>query len=348
MDELRAITTFVRAAESGSFNKTAVAQGTTPQAVSKTIRLLEQNLGVRLFHRTTRKSSLTEEGQRLFEAVKSNLDGLTSAINRTRNAARDDEGLIRISAGGAVGRKVLVPLVTEFACKFPGVEFDLLLEDRMTDTVSERIDVGFRAGTAPTAQVIARQLFTIQQIVCSSPEYLNTHGFPASVEDLARYHCTGYRQPGTGRPVLWEFDIAGETVFRTMSPFLCCSDPEAEMLAVASGNGIGQIDSITGAAAIRAGQLIPLFPAYVTQRMGFYIYYAQRVDMPGRVRRFINYAVEKLSDSDRFHLSQSELESFSAAYIDKSKERGRTAKPDTAGLLAAPRKAAAGTAGTMR
>jgi DNA-binding transcriptional LysR family regulator len=201
MDQLRAITTFVRSAELGSFHKAAVAQGTTPQAVSKAIRQLEQHLGVRLFHRTTRKSSLTHEGERLFNEVRPNLDGVIAAVDRARSAVRDEEGLVRISAGGSAGRKVLMPLVVEFAQANPGVEFDLLLEDRVTDIVAERIDVGFRAGNPPSAQVVARRLFAIQQIVCASPAYLAQNGVPRRLAHLHKHRCTGYRQPGTGRAV---------------------------------------------------------------------------------------------------------------------------------------------------
>lgn len=307
MDELRAITTFVRAAESGSFNKAAQAQGSTPQAVSKSIRQLEQHIGVRLFHRTTRKSSLTEEGQRLFDSVKTHLHGLEGAINRARSAVRDDEGLIRVSAGGSVGRKVLMPLLAEFSSRYPAIEFDLLFEDRATDTVGERIDLSFRAGNSPTTQVVARRLFSIQQIVCASPDYLATRAPPLRPEDLAHHRCTGYRQPGTGRTVPWEFNVDGETQFHSMPVSLCCSDPDAEMQAVVAGMGVGQIDSINGAAPIREGKLVPLLPEFVSDRMGLYIYFAQRADMPGRVRRFIDFAVERLKDSDVFNLPMPEL-----------------------------------------
>ena len=307
MDQLRAITTFVRSAEAGSFHKAAVAQGTTPQAVSKTIRQLEQLLGVRLFHRTTRKSSLTHEGERLFNEVRPGLEGVMAAVNRARSAVREDEGLIRIGAGGSAGRKVLMPLVTDFASRNPGVVFDLLLEDRVTDTVADRIDVGFRAGNAPVSQVIARRLFSIQQIVCAAPAYLAEHGAPRRISQLQQHRCTGYRQPGTARPVPWEFDIKGEIVFQSMTPLLCCSDPEAEMQAVVAGIGIGQIDSINGAAPLRARSLVPLFTAHISDRMGFYIYYAQRKNLPGRVRKFIDFAVARLQDSREFHVPLPEL-----------------------------------------
>ena len=307
MDQLKAITTFVRAAEVGSFHRAALAQGSTPQAVSKAIRALEQHLGVRLFHRTTRKITLTEEGERLLNDVRSSLEGVAAAVSRARSAVRDDEGLIRISAGGSAGRKVLLPLVVDFAQQHPGIEIDLLLEDRATDTIAERIDVGFRAGNPPNAQVIARRLFAIQQIVCAAPAYLARHGTPRRLPQLLMHRCTGYRQPGTGRPVPWEFDVKGEIVFQPMHPVLCCSDPDAEMLAVAGGLGIGQVDSINAAVPLRAGALVPLLTAHVSERMGFYLYYAQRRNLPGRVRRFIDLAVQRLKDSTDFSFAAAEL-----------------------------------------
>lgn len=307
MDELRAISTFVRVAELGSFQKAAEVQNTTPQAVSKAIRQLEQQLGIRLFHRTTRKNSLTEEGQRLLESVKPNLEGLLGALSKTRNAAKDSEGTVRIAAGGTVGRKVLIPLLAEFQQRYPRIQIDLLLEDRFSDLVSERIDVGFRAGNPPDTQVVGRRLFSIQQIVCAAPAYLAQHAAPRTQDALHGHRCTGYRQPGTGRSMPWEFDVDGSTLFWQPTPALCCNDPEAEMHAVVAGMGIGQIDSINAATAIRSGALVPLLTDSVSERMGLYLYYAHRTDMPGRIRHFIDFAVERLRDSKEFCLSKSEL-----------------------------------------
>ncbi len=310
MDELRAISTFVRAAELGSFNRAAQAQGTTPQAVSKNVRQLEQHLGVRLFHRTTRKSSLTEEGQRLYDSVRESLAGVTSALNRVKSAAVEDEGPIRISAGGAVARKVLMPLLAQFQREHQGVVFDLVLEDRITDIVAERIDAGFKAGNAPTAQVVSRRLFPIQLILCATPEYLAEHGVPRGVEDLAGHRCIGYRQPGAGRPMPWEFLLRGETVYQSMNYVICCSDPEAEMQAVLNGMGVGQIDSINASEPIRRGLLVPLLVRHVSDRMGLHLFYAQRSDMPSRVRRFIDFAAEGLRGGQEFHLPMAELRAW--------------------------------------
>lgn len=307
MDELRAIATFIRAAELGSFNRAARVQGTTAQAVSKSVRQLEEHLGVRLFHRTTRKSSLTQDGQRLLESVRDSVEGVTSALEGIRNAAREDEGLIRISAGGATGRKLILPLVAAFRARHPAITFDLVLEDGATDAVQARIDLGFKAGNAPTAQVVSRRLFPIQLIVCATPAYLDAHGTPATLADLERHGCIGYRQPGTGRAVPWEFVVKGETVYRTMNHVVCCSDPEAEMHATLAGLGIGQIDSINATEFIRRGALVPLLVRHTSERMGLHLYYAQRTDMPVRVRRFIDFAVEQLRGGAPFHVPMAEL-----------------------------------------
>lgn len=307
MDELKAISTFVRAAELGSFNQAASAQGTTPQAVSKNVRQLEEHLGVRLFHRTTRKNSLTEEGQRLFDSVRVNLDGLSEALSAVRSSARDDEGVIRISAGSSVARKVLVPLMARFSREYPAIRFDLLLEDRITDAVSERIDVGLRAGNPPSSQVVARRLFPIQLIVCASPEYLASYPVPNEPVDLLQHRCVGYRQPSTGRVFPWEFVVEGEMTFQPIRGVVHCSDPEAEMQAVVSGMGVGQIDSINATAAIRAGLLVPLLTQYVSNRMGLHLYYGQRSRMPGRVRRFIDFVASELKGGDEFNIPAAEL-----------------------------------------
>jgi len=248
---------------------------------------------------------LTEDGQLLFDSVRASMEGFSGALNRVKNSAKGDQGLIRVSAGGAVGRKVLMPLVAEFTRLHPGVTFDLVLEDRSTDTVGERIDLGFKAGNAPTAQVVSRWLFPIQLIVCATPSYLQSHGIPQTIDDLANHRCIGYRQPGTGRPVPWEFQVQGEILYRSMDYVVCCSDPEAEMHAVLSGIGVGQIDSINATAEIHAKHLVPLLTHSTSDRMGLYLYYAQRTDMPGRVRRFIDFAAERLQGGEEFQIRRS-------------------------------------------
>lgn len=307
MDELRAISVFVRAAELGSFNKVALAQGTTPQAVSKTVRLLEHQLGVRLIHRTTRRSALTEDGQRLFDSVKRSLDELVAAVERVRNSARHHEGVIRVGARTAIGRRILLPLVAEFRQQHPAIEFDLVLEEREVDFISDRLDVSLVAGEQPSTRVIARKLFPIQQVVCASPKYLWMHSMPMTPGELVAHRCTGHRRPGMGKLSSWDFGGSAGRTRQTVPLVLCCSDPEAEMQAVLAGIGIGRIDSITAVQNIRNGQLVPLLTDWAPEDVAMHLCYAQRADMPARVRLFIDFAMAKLKDSAEFSLSRDEL-----------------------------------------
>jgi DNA-binding transcriptional LysR family regulator len=318
MDEFRAITIFVRAADAPSFNQAAVDLAISPQAVSKTIRQLEQQLGVRLFHRTTRQNSLTAEGLSFLESVRPGLDVIAGAMGRARAATEGVEGPLRITAASSA-RKVLTPLIAEFNALHPQVQLDVLMDDGFTDIVAQKIDVGFRSGLEPTGQVIARRLFAVQQMVCAAPAYLAQHGAPATLAELSRHRCTGFRHSQTGRLLPWELMVDGELRQFNLPASFCTNDPEAELDAVMAGLGLGLIDSINAAAPIRAGHLVPLLPAHRSENLGFYIYYAQRSNMPRRVRAFIDFAVQQLSGSKAFWLSATELERRPAA----AKERIR-------------------------
>jgi DNA-binding transcriptional LysR family regulator len=324
MDELRAITVFVRAADAATFNQAAVDLAISPQAVSKTIRQLEQQLGVRLFHRTTRQNSLTAEGRGFLESVRPGLDVIAGAIGRARAATEAIEGPLRITAASSA-RKVLTPLMAEFNAQHPRVQFDVLMDDSFTDIVAQKIDVGFRSGLEPTGHLIARRLFSVQQILCASPAYIAQHGAPKSLADLGLHQCTGFRHTETGRLLPWELMVDGELRQFHIQPGFCTNDPEAELDAVAAGLGLGLIDSINAAAEIRAGRLVPLLPAHRSENLGFYIYYAQRSNMPRRVRAFIDFMVQRLQGSKAFWLSTDELERGAMLARVRVKERIRRA-----------------------
>lgn len=306
MNELKAITAFAHAADAKSFNQAAVDLGVSPQAVSKMIRQLERQLGVRLFHRTTRQSSLTVEGLRFLESVRPGLDVVTSAMEQIRASTEATEGPIRISAARSA-RKVLVPVLAEFNALYPKVSFDLFLDDAFTDNVIEKIDVGFRSGLAPTSQLIVRRLFAIQQVVCASPGYLAEHGAPRTLSELRQHRCTGFRHHETGRLFPWELNVDGALQSFNIAASFFTNDPEAEVDAVVAGMGIGLLDSINAAADIRAGRLLPLLVEHHSDNMAFYLYYAQRSPMPRRVRTFIDFAMSRLSGSKEFQLDAADL-----------------------------------------
>lgn len=315
MDRLRGIETFIRAADLGSFYQAASVLGLTPQAVSKTIRQLESELGIVLFHRTRRQSSLTEEGRRFLARVRSGVATVTAAWEHAKHDTADLSGLIRVTAPIGVGRTLILPLLQSFQALHPDIEFDLVAEDRYTNIVTAGIDVGFRCGLEPDGQLVVQELMRMQFIACASPSYLRTHGIPQTRADLAHHFCIGSRRPNTGRVIPWEFATDEGIEFEPVHTKFCTNDVSTELEAVLGGMGIGMIDSIIGASHIRAGRLIPLLCEHVSERLGVYLYHAHQLDMPRRVQSFINHAVEHFREhSEQFRMGQEQREKFRKAF----------------------------------
>lgn len=293
MDELRALRLFHQVALSGSFRQVAVNEGLTPQAVSKSIAQLEQHLGVRLLTRTTRRSSLTQEGEALRRLTGVPLEDLTQALRRVRASAERVSGVVRVSAAPSA-RHVLAEPLASFCEAHPDVSIEYLSANSFSDIVGEQVDVGFRAGLQPQGEVVARRLFTVRQVVCASPAYLARHGTPASPDDLRRHRCTGFRHSESGRLLPWEFEEGGRLHTLEVEPFFRVNDPEVELSLVRAGAAIGQIDSINAGADLQEGRLVPLFAELTSTRLGFYLYYPSRKRLPRRTRAFIDHMTAAL------------------------------------------------------
>lgn len=310
MNEIRAITTFVRAATLGSLRGAAVDQGISPQAASHAVMQLEKSLGVRLFHRTTRKLSLTEEGQRLLDSVAPALATMSSALDEARRSKEAVAGMLRVSAPRSLGLPVLWPCFEAFAQRYPDVQLEVQFDDQFTDLVTDRADVGFRGGPPPSEGSIARRLMPIQLIVCASPDYIERHGAPQTIEELADHRCTGYRRANTGKLAQWEFRIGDEIVYRDLPAAICVNDTAMETQAVLSGLGIGQLGSFNATPHIRSGRLIPLLTQHVTEYGAVHIYYKHRTEQSLRVRTFIDFMVERMAGNRDFFLDTSELQDW--------------------------------------
>lgn len=294
MDKFRVVSLFISVAKAGSFTQAASDAGLTPQAVSKAIRQLEAHVGVRLFHRTTRSLSLTEDGERLYALSHPGLALFDDALEQVRNSRQDAEGVIRVAAPTSVGHALLSPLVAQFQEKFPGIEIEFIYDDHFTDLIQARIDVGFRAGNPPERNLVARKIGDIALLVCASPDYLARHGRPSSVDELMRHRCTGFRNPNSGRLIPWELHLDGGTVYKDMPAVASFNTVEGEVEAVRAGAGIGQLSRYMIAADLRSGRLVHLLPELVTANGAIYMYYQQRSHMPLRVRCFIDFAAEHL------------------------------------------------------
>ncbi len=241
-NELRAIATFAKAIELGSIRKAALAQGITPQAASHAIARLEQRLGVRLLHRTTRSLAATEEGRHLREQALPALAALEGALTQVKEARHAIAGPFRIAGPKSSFAAVLAPLVEEFCRMHPRIQPEVELDDAIGDWVVERVDVGFRVGVHhPGSGLIARRLFPLQLIVCAAPAYLDRYGAPTAPADLSAHRCSVFRNPVTGQLEPWFLSHDGAVQQHHLPPVLGVNYPVRSAsinLAGVTGSGI--------------------------------------------------------------------------------------------------------------
>jgi DNA-binding transcriptional LysR family regulator len=312
INELRSIATFAKTAELGSLRRAAAAQGMSPQAASQALAQLEQHLGVRLFHRTTRSMSLTDEGRQFLEASLPALNGMQRALEMARQAKDGIAGPLRIVGPRSTFAPILWTLLDEFCRLYPDVQPDVVLDDRIGNWVEDRVDVGFRVGRSAAEGVIARQLFPLQLIICAAPAYLARHGAPDSLNALASHKCSVYRHPATGKAVPWRVTVAGDPAEQHVVPSLCVNDESLETEAVLAGHVLGSMTGVIAAAHIRAGRLVPLLTEHVADYSSLFLYYGSRPAQPARVRAFIDLAVSRLAGNTSYILTAKELASAEA------------------------------------
>lgn len=316
INELRSITIFAKIAELGSLRKAAEAQSMTPQAASQALAQLEQHLGVRLFHRTTRSMALTDAGRHFLDTAVPALTTLQHALATTRRSTDEIAGPLRIVGPRSVFSGVFWPLLDEFSRLHPDVQPDVELDDRIGNWVEDRVDVGFRIGVSAAEGVIARKLFPLQLVICAAPAYVERHGVPDDVDALASHRCSAFRSPANGRVLPWRVRRDGDVVDHAIVPSLVVNDEEMETHAVLAGHVMGQLTAIAAAAHIRAGRLLPLLTGHVVATSSAFVYYGSRAAQPMRVRAFIDLAVKRLAGNPAFVLSDEELAAAAA--------RGRT------------------------
>lgn len=313
INELRSIATFVKTAELGSLRQAAAAQGMTPQAASQALAQLEKHLGARLFHRTTRSMSLTDEGRQFLEAAQPPLLGLQQALEMARQVKEGVAGPLRIVGPHSVFAPVLWPLLDAFCRRYPDVQPDVQLDDRIGNWVEDRVDVGFRIGASPAEGVIARRLFSLQLIICAAPAYIARHGAPDSLAALSGHRCSAFRNAGTGRVLPWYVKSGDRLIEHHVVPALTVNDEALETEAVLAGHVVGLMTNVAAAGHIRAGRLVPLLVDHIADRSSVFVYYGSRAAQPARVRAFIDVAIELLADHPGFVLSAEELAAAEAA-----------------------------------
>jgi DNA-binding transcriptional LysR family regulator len=294
MDLIGALTVFSRIAETGSFSAVARETNTSQSSITRLIDQLEAHFGVRLFHRTTRRLSLTEDGQDLLGHAQHLLEmaeGMEGALGRHRTSPT---GIVRLGVTMA-GATLLAPRLFGLLAQYPGLQVELVVRDRVGDMIEERLDVAMYVGQPADSSLMARLAGAFGRALVAAPIYLERRGAPSRPADLAEHTCIIHESlPDSA---LWQFDGPdGPEEIRVESPFRA-NNAEVVHRAVLAGHGISMVPEALIVDDIRAARLYRLLPKYKTERQPAYVLYPTRRHLAPRTRVVIDFLVEQVGEA---------------------------------------------------
>lgn len=285
---------FQRVVESGSFSEAARLLLMTPSTVSKLIGRIEARLGVRLLERSTRRLSLTAEGQVFYErslALLAELDEIERGLSQ---GAASADGTIRVNASVPIGTMALEPLLPAFWAEHPRIVVDLSLSDEIVDLYLDRTDVAFRVGPLPDSSMMARRIGVAWRKIVAAPAYLERHGVPKTVDDLAAHNCLGFNFRRSA-PV-WPFRESGRIVDRVVHGSLLANNGETVRRMAVAGIGLARLGDYHARADIAAGRLVEVLSDVVeSDREDIHAVYLGGPRLPHRVKLFLDFVCPRVA-----------------------------------------------------
>ncbi|MCW2307045.1 LysR family transcriptional regulator [Rhodobium gokarnense] len=285
---------FVAAAERGSFTAAAKDAGLTPSAVSRLIARLEDRLGTRLLHRTTRRLALTPAGETYLQRAKRILADIAEAEADISARGTAPRGPLRINAGAAFANYQLMPALPEFLIRYPEIEPDIAITDRVVDLLAVNADVAIRTGRVIDPALVVRKVCDLHRVICAAPDYLKRRGTPLRPEDLAAHDCLTL----VDAPALtaWPFRIDGEMQRITAKSRIRLDNAEALLRLGRAGAGIFRSADMLVGDDIRNGTLVPLLAdCHHDEPAPLSAVYPEGRHRSPAVRAFIDFVVEKFA-----------------------------------------------------
>jgi DNA-binding transcriptional LysR family regulator len=283
---------FVRAVERGGFSIAARELGLTPSAISKLVTRLEDRLGVRLLNRTTRRLALTPEGEAYFHRTQRILADIDEAENELASFRGRPKGLLRINVGTAFGMHQLTPALPDFLARYPEMQVDLTVTDRVVDLLDEGADLGIRLGALSDSSLVARKICELERVVCASPAYLRKHGTPKKAEDLARHNCLSISYSAALRR--WPFATPNGVRHVEVTGNVHANTAESLLQLALLGVGVIRLSYAIVGAAIAEGKLVPLLQdLHHAEPLPLHAVYPQGRHRSPRVAAMIDFLVER-------------------------------------------------------
>jgi DNA-binding transcriptional LysR family regulator len=292
MDRVELMSVAVSIAEAGSLSAASRKLRMPVPTVSRKLSELEARLRTQLFHRSSRRLSLTDAGRSYVEACKRILDDVDDAEREASGEYRAPTGDMTVTSPWGVGHLHLLPLSCEFQKTYPDIGLRLLLTDRVLNPVENSIDVSIRIGPLPDSSLIATRVGSVRVVACASPDYLAARGRPLTPADLVRHDCITIDE--TGAPRSWAFMEGGREIAAPIRSRLTVSTSEAAVEAAIIGSGVTRVMSYKMEAARRSGALVLLLENFEKDPLPVHILYAERKPMPLKLRVFLDWLTPRL------------------------------------------------------
>ncbi|MCH7296827.1 LysR family transcriptional regulator [Acinetobacter higginsii] len=283
---------FIRVADLGSISKAAQDANISVSVASQKLQRLEQNLQLRLFHRTTRKLTLTEEGRALLEHGR---HWIADFIHLQESLKLKDQpltGTLRITTSATFGTKVLMPVIAEFALLHPELKIHLDLNDQNIDLIQQGMDLAIRIGQLKSSSLIAKRLSTNQRLLCASPTYLQQYGVPTTLSDLKLHRCI-LQQHGHGLTDQWHLiNAEGQVEQVHVEGYFATNSGEGVRQAALAGLGISNHSIWHVAEDLASGRLVQVLPDYPVETTAIYAVFPHRELIAPKVQRFLDYLID--------------------------------------------------------
>jgi len=288
---LNGIGTFSAIVRSGSLARAGEILDMSPSGVSRALARLEGRLGIRLFERTTRSVTLTDEGRRFYEQVVPLLAGLEEAASSAAEGAVRVRGRLRVNLDPFFSRQVLGPRLGVFLTKYPELQLELLTGDTLGDMVADGFDLAIRFGHPKSSSLVAKKLLDCRVVTVAAPAYVRKHGRPLAPDDLrdSAHVCIQFRDSQTGRPFPWEFIRGRKRVVFEPEGQLVLNDAGTLYATCLAGYGIAQVFDLGVEPLLASGQLVNLFPDWPDEIFPLYAFYPSRRHPPAKTRAFLEF-----------------------------------------------------------
>ncbi|AKP92565.1 LysR family transcriptional regulator [Achromobacter xylosoxidans] len=294
MDALSDLAFFSLLVKHGNLSAAARELGLTPPAVSTRLAKLEQRLGVRLLNRSTRRVSVTQEGE-LYLAEGSRILADLQALERSVSSSRaQPQGLLRLNATFGFGRAHVTPAISDFARQYPEVEVQLRLTDRPLNLIEEGFDAAVRFGDLPDARLTARKIASNRRLLCASPRYLETFGEPRTPGELQRHRCIVVRENDVAYGT-WRLESGSRTETVKVRGPVSSNDGQSALEWALDGHGIVMRSEWETAALLRAGRLRQVLTDWATPPADIHVLYPERLNLPAKTLAFVDFLAQRFA-----------------------------------------------------